>query len=339
MNFIRLAAATAAACLFATAATAQGTNPERTIKVGTALAADHPQVTALQRFGELLGQKSNGKLKVKVYPGGTLGNDVSMTAAVQGGVQEMAIPEASTLVGNPLLKEFGLLNLPLLFANSKEADAVIDGAFGHKLLERMPQANLIGLGIWENGFRHVTNSRHPIRKVEDFAGLKMRVLQNPLMIDLFSTLGANAVPMPFTEVYTGLESKAVDGQENPFATILSSKFYEVNKHAVLSSHVYSAWVLIMSKKFWDKLSSAEQAQVKEAAAEATQFERKVMRDYDRKALEEVKARGMQVTELSVAEQARMKDKLQPVVIKYSKEFGESTAKALLAELEQVRTSK
>jgi tripartite ATP-independent transporter DctP family solute receptor len=338
MNLVRLAAVAATACLFATAAAAQANGTERTIKIGTALAGDHPQVTALNRFGELLGQKSGGKLKVKVFPGGTLGNDVSMTAAVQGGVQEMAIPEASTLVGNPALKEFGLLNLPLLFANSKEADALIDGAFGRKLLDRMPQANLIGLGIWENGFRHVTNSRHPITKVEDFAGLKMRVLQNPLMIDLFTSLGANAVPMPFTEVYTGLESKAVDGQENPFATILSSKFYEVNKHAVLSGHVYSAWVLVMSKKFWDKLSPAEQAQVKEAAAEATQFERKVMREYDRKAIEDVKARGMQVTALSAAEQARMKDKLQPVVAKFSKEFGESSAKALFAELEQVRAS-
>jgi TRAP-type C4-dicarboxylate transport system substrate-binding protein len=145
--------------------------------------------------------------------------------------------------------------------------------------------------------------------------------------------------MPFTEVYTGLESKAVDGQENPFATILSSKFFEVNKHAVLSNHVYSAWVLIMSKKFWDKLSPAEQAQVKEAATEATQFERTVMREYDRKAIEEVKARGMQVTQLSAAEQARMKEKLQPVVAKFSKEFGEATAKAMFAELEQIRSSK
>ncbi len=311
---------------------------ERTIKVGTSLVGDHPQVQALAKFGELLGQKSGGLMKVKIYPGGTLGNDVSMTAAVQGGVQEMAIPEASTLVGNPALKEFGLLNLPLLFRNGKEADAVFDSGFGKKLLDRMPATGLIGLAFWENGFRHVTNSRHPINKVEDFSGLKMRVLQNPLMIDLFSTLGSNAVPMAFTEVYTGLESKAVDGQENPFATILSSKFYEVNKHAVLSAHVYSAWTLIMSKKFWDKLSPAEQGLVKEAAAEATLYERTIMRDYDRKALEEVKARGMLVTTLSDAERTRMGEKLKPVTDKFINQFGAATAGELMAELTRVRSA-
>lgn len=326
------------ACTLAASATLAAETNEYNIKVGTALAGDHPQVQALNKFGELLGQKSGGKMKVKVFPGGTLGNDVSMTAAVQGGIQEMAIPEASTLVGNPALKEFGLLNLPLLFKNSKEADAVLDGAFGKKLLDRMPPTGLIGLAFWENGFRHVTNSRHPITKVEDFSGLKMRVLQNPLMIDLFNTLGSNAVPMPFTEVYTALESKAVDGQENPFATILSSKFYEVNKHAVLSGHVYSAWTLIMSKKFWDKLTPDEQAIVKAAAAEATVYERSIMRDYDRKALEEVKAKGMQVTTLSDAERARMGDKLKPVTDKFVVQFGAATAGEMAAELQRIRSA-
>lgn len=312
---------------------------ERNIKVGTSLTADHPQVTALNKFGELLAQRSGGKLKLKVYPGGTLGNDVSMTSAVQGGVQEMAIPEASTLVGNPALKEFGLLNLPLLFKNSQEADKVIDGPFGKKLLDSMPATGLIGLGLWENGFRHVTNSRRPITKLEDFAGLKIRVLQNPLMLDLFNTLGANAVPMPFPEVYSGLESKAVDGQENPFATIESSKFYEVNKHAVMSGHVYSAWALIMSKKFWDKLSPVEQKIIRDAATEATSYERTVMRAFDKKALDEVKAAGMQVTALSDAERTRMAEKLKPVTEKFMNQFGSAAAAELVAEVNRARASK
>lgn len=323
-------------CMFGATTAMAADIEERNVKVGTALVGDHPQVQALNKFGELLGRKSGGKIKVRVYPGGTLGNDVSMTSAVQGGTQEMAIPEASTLVGNPALKEFGLLNLPLLFRNSTEADKVLDGGFGKKLLDRMPPTGLIGLAIWENGFRHVTNSRRPITKVEDFSGLKLRVLQNPLMIDLFTALGSNAVPMPFTEVYSGLESKAVDGQENPFATILSSKFYEVNKHAVLSSHVYSAWTLIMSKKFWDKLSPVEQTMVREAAAEATTYERMVMREYDRKALEEVKAKGMQVSTMTDAERARMAEKLKPVTDKFVAQFGAASAAELMAELNRMR---
>ncbi|AVS80129.1 ABC transporter substrate-binding protein, partial [Paracidovorax avenae] len=138
--------------------------------------------------------------------------------------------------------------------------------------------------------------------------------------DSFNALGANATPMPFTELYSAMEQKAVDGQENPTATILTSKFYEVQKHLVLSRHIYSTWVLLMSKKTWDTLSPEEQKIVQEAANEATAFERKAIRALEAKALGELKKLGMQVTELPPAEQARLRDKLQPVVAKYSKEF-------------------
>ncbi|NOK07282.1 DctP family TRAP transporter solute-binding subunit, partial [Myxococcus xanthus] len=144
------------------------------------------------------------------------------------------------------------------FNTSEEADAVLDSAFGQKLLAKLPEKGLVGLGYWENGFRQTTNSRRPIQKAEDFAGLKLRVIQNQLFIDSFNALGANATPMPFTELYSAMEQKAVDGQENPTATILTSKFYEVQKHLVLSRHIYSTWVFLMSKKTWDGLSAEEQ---------------------------------------------------------------------------------
>ncbi len=337
ISFRFSAIAVALAC-FVSAGTAADIE-ERNIKVGTTLAADHPQVAALTKFGELLGQKSGGKMKVKIYPGGTLGNDVSMTAAVQGGVQEMAIPEASTLVGNPALKEFGLLNLPLLFKNSAEADKVLDGPFGKKLLDRLPQTGLIGLGIWENGFRHVTNSRRPINKVEDFAGLKIRVLQNPLMIDLFSTLGANAVPMPFPEVYPGLESKAVDGQENPFNTILSSKFYEVQKYLTVTNHVYSPWIVLVSKKWWDGLSKDEQKVLMDAAVKSRNFERADTRAEAAKALGDLKAKGMQINELNPTEAARMRDKLTRVNAGIAANVGMDLWNETRSELDKLRARK
>ena len=158
----------------------------------------------------------------------------------------------------------------------------------------------------------------------------------PLFLDTFNALGANATPMPFTELYSAMEQAAVDGQENPPATILSSKFYEVQKHLVLSRHMYSAWVLLMSKKAWDGLSAQEQKIVQEAAREATLFERKTIRAFSETALGELKKVGMQVTELSPAEQARMRTKLQPVLAKYGKEFGEETTGELNAELAKVR---
>jgi TRAP-type transport system periplasmic protein len=309
---------------------------ERNIKVGIGLTPDHPQGQAVTRFSELVAQKSDGKMKVKLFAGGALGNDVTMISALQGGTLEMTVPDTSTLVGQAGLKDFGLINLPLMFAKGEEADAVLDGPFGQKLLAKLPEKGLIGLGFWENGFRHVSNSRRPIAKAEDFAGLKLRVIQNPLFIDTFTALGASAQPMPFPEVYTALEQKTVDGQENPLATILASKFYEVQKHAVLSGHIYSVWAFLVGKKFWDRLTPEEQKILADAAKEATDFERKTIRAFDAKALEELKSKGLQVTTLNEAETAKLREKTKPVWAKFTKEFGEASADEMLAELKKVR---
>jgi tripartite ATP-independent transporter DctP family solute receptor len=309
---------------------------ERTIKVGIGLTADHPQGQAVTKFSELVAQKSNGKMAVKLFPGGAVGNDVTMVSALQGGTLEMTCPDTSTLVGIAGLKDFGLVNLPFLFTKGEEADALLDGPFGQKLLAKLPEKGLIGLGFWENGFRHVTNSRRPITKAEEFAGLKLRVIQNPLFIETFSALGAAPQPMPFPEVYTALEQKVVDGQENPLATILASKFFEVQKHAVLSGHIYSVWALLMSKRFWDRLSPDEQKIITEAANEAREFERKTIRAFDAKALEDLKAQGMQVTTLSEGEMAKLRDKTKPVWAKFTKEFGEASAQEMTAALTKAR---
>nr|WP_315240182.1 TRAP transporter substrate-binding protein [uncultured Albidiferax sp.] len=307
---------------------------EHAFKVGIGLSDDHPQALAVKYFGEQLMAKSGGKMNAKLFASGSLGNDVSMTSALRGGTLEMTVPDSSTLVS--LVKPFGVLNLPLTFNNEQEADAVLDGPFGQKLLAKLPEKGLIGLGYWENGFRHVTNSRRPITKADDIAGLKLRVIQNQLFLDTFSALGANATPMPFTELYSAMESSAVDGQENPPATILASKFFEVQKHLVLSRHMYSAWVLLMSKKTWDGLNAQEQKIVQDAAREATVYERKTIRAFSEKAVGELKKAGMQVTELPAAEQAKMRTKLQPVLAKFSKEFGEDTTSELMGELAKLR---
>ena len=307
---------------------------ERVFKVGTGLSDDHPQVKSLKYFAEQLAAKSGGKLVARVYASGALGNDIGMTSALRGGTLEMTIPDSSTLVS--LVKPFGVLNLPLTFDSEKEADAVLDGPFGQKLLATLPDKGLIGLGFWENGFRHVTNSRRPVQRADDLSGLKLRVIQSPLFLDTFNALGANATPMPFTELYTAMEQTAVDGQENPAATILASKFYEVQKHMVMSRHMYSAWVLLMSKKTWDGLSAEEQKIVQDAAREATLHERKAIRAFSETALADLKKAGMQITELPAAEQAKLRSKLQPVLAKFGKEFGEDTTAELNGELAKLR---
>jgi TRAP-type transport system periplasmic protein len=335
MNFKTLAVA--ATVLAALAAPVAAQINEHVFKVGIGLSDDHPQAQAVRYFAEKLAAKSGGKMTAKLFASGALGNDVSMTSALRGGTLEMTIPDSSTLM--TLIKPFGVINLPLTFNNEQEADAVLDGAFGQKLLGMLPEKGLIGLGFWENGFRHVTNSRRPINKADDLAGLKLRVIQSPLFLDTFNALGTNATPMPFTELYTAMEQAAVDGQENPPATILASKFYEVQKHLVLSRHMYSAWVLLISKKAWDGLSPQEQKIVQEAAREATVYERKTIRAFSETALGELKKVGMQITELPAAEQAKLRAKLQPVLAKYGNEFGEATTSELMGELAKVRGNK
>jgi len=324
----------AAALLATLAGPASAQVKDHVFKVGSGLSEDHPQAKALKYFADQLAAKSGGKMTARVFTSGSLGNDISMTSALRGGTLEMTIPDSSTLVS--LIKPFGVLNLPLTFNNEKEADAVLDGPFGQKLLATLPDKGLIGLGFWENGFRHVTNSRRPVLRAEDLAGLKLRVIQSPLFLDTFNTLGANATPMPFTELYTAMEQAAVDGQENPAATIIASKFYEVQKHMVLSRHMYSAWVLLLSKKTWDGLSADERKIVQDAARDATLYERKTIRAFSETALADLKKAGMQVTELPPTEHAKMQARLQPVLAKFSKEFGEDTTAELNGELAKVR---
>jgi TRAP-type transport system periplasmic protein len=246
----------------------------------------------------------------------------------------MVIPSSAAVVSN--VKEFALFDLPFLFANEKEADAVLDGPVGKELLDKLTASNVIGLCFWENGFRHVTNSKHPINKGEDLQGLKIRTMPSPVYIDSFNTLGANSVPMSFSELFTALEMKAVDAQENPYAIIHASKFDEVQKYLSVTKHSYAPFVVMVSKKFWDGLSPDEKAVLQESCTEARDFQRKFSRETNAKIVEDLKAKGMQLNEIDPQETARMKEQLQPVVEKHTKTIGEDLVKRTYAEIEKVR---
>lgn len=310
---------------------------ERTIKFAFQNQKEHPQAQGAQKFADLVVAKTNGRIAVKLFPGGTLGGDLQTVSALQGGTVEMTVLNAGILSAQA--KEFGIYDFPFLFASPQEADAVTDGPFGKKLLDKLASKNLVGLGYWELGFRNLTNSKKPITKAEDIAGLKIRVIQSPIYIDMFNALGANAVPMPFPELYTAMEQKAVDGQENPFSTILSSKFAEVQKHLTITRHMYNPQAVIVSKKFWDSLNPADQKAVTEAMAEATTFQRSVSRTQADVALEELKKAGMQVTEFSPAEVDKLRAKVKPVVEKHSDKVGAETVQEVYATLAKLRGGK
>lgn len=305
-----LIAATAAAAFAAPFASfAQDIKP-RLIRFGYGLNEQSNQGRATKFFAQEVEKASGGKMKIRAIGAAALGSDVQMQQALIGGAQEMMVGSTATLVG--ITKEMAIWDTPFLFNNAREADVVLDGPVGQKVMDKLQEKGLVGLVYWENGFRNLTNNKQPVNKLEDLNGIKLRVMQNTVFLDSFKTLGANAIPLPFSELFTALETKTVDGQENPYNTILSSKFYEVQKYLTVTNHVYSPWIVTVSKKYWDGLSKDEQKVLMDAARKARDFEREDTRAEAAKALTDLKAKGMQINELAPAEANRMRSQLTRV---------------------------
>ena len=307
---------------------------ERTIRFGHLNNTDHPISAGVKKFAEIVAAKSGGKHTVREFPSNQLGNEMQQQSALQGGVQEMTAPAPTSLAG--IVKEFGLLDFPFIVSNSQQADALTDGPVGKMLFAKLPEKGLVGLAFWDLGFRNVTNSKRPITKAEDLEGIKLRVIPNPVFLETFKTFKANPVPMAFSELYSALDTRAVDGQENPFAVILSNKFFEVQKYLSATNHVYTANTILISKKFWDRLSPTEQKLLQDAALEARDYQRKVSRDAAQKAVAELRAKGMQVNELAPAELSRMRQMVRPVHDKFMAAYDPAMVKIFRGELERIQ---
>jgi tripartite ATP-independent transporter DctP family solute receptor len=334
-TFTRRAVLAVAATLALAGATSAGAQVrERTIKFAYLNQAGHPQDLGAKRFAELVEKASGQKMHVKLFPGGVLGGDLQNVSAVQGGTLEMTNLNAGILSSH--VKELGVFDVPFLFNGPAEADALSDGPLGRKLLGMLGDKGMVGLGYFDLGFRNLTNNKRPITKVEDIAGLKIRVIQSPIYVDLFNAMGANATPMPFPEVYSALEQGAIDGQENPFTTIKASRFNEVQKYLTVTRHIYNPMALLFSKKVWDGYSAEEKKIVTDAAAAAIQYQRQVSRQQDDEALAALKKGGMQVTELSPAEIEKMRAKAKPAIDKLAEKVGPETVKEAYAELARLR---
>ncbi len=308
----------------------------KTIKFANQNTAGHPIVMGMEKFKEIVEKQSGGKIKVNVFPGGTLGSDQANVSAIQGGTLEMASMNSGIFASQ--VKEFTIFDFPFMFGNGKEADAVVDGPVGKKLHAKLEEKGIVGLGFYELGFRNITNSKRPVTKVEDLEGLKLRVIPNPINVDWVKALGANPTPLPWPEVYSALEQKAVDGQENPVATINGAKLYEVQKHLALTGHQYNPQSVIISKKFWDKLSAAEQKLIAAAVAESAKYQRDQARKLEASILENLKKNGMQVTQLSAAEMDKLRDKMRLVTAKYGVTVGQDLVKEVQGEIEKVRNA-
>ena len=336
MKLKQLVAALGIALVASSAAYAQDIKP-RLIRFGYGLVEDSNQGRAVKLFAQEVEKASGGKMKVRAIGAAALGSDVQMQQALIGGAQEMMVGSTATLVG--ITKEMAIWDTPFLFNNAREADIVLDGPVGQKIMDKLQEKGLVGLVYWENGFRNLTNNKQPVAKLEDLNGIKLRVMQNNVFLDSFKSLGANAVPLPFSELFTALETKAVDGQENPYNTILSSKFYEVQKYLTVTNHVYSPWIVLVSKKWWDGLSNDERNVLLAAAKKSRDFERKDTREEAAKALAELKAKGMQVNELSATEANRMRSKLTQVNASIAGNVGQDLWNEVQTAVDKARGAK
>ena len=334
---IRFALAGLVAALVATgAAQAQDFKP-RIVRFGYGLVDSSNRGRGARMFAQEVEKATGGKMKVRAIGNASLGSDTQMQQALICGAQEMMVGSTATLVG--LVPEMAVWDTPFLFSNAKEADVVLDGPVGDKIKAKLEAKGMVGLVYWENGFRNLTNSKRPVAKLEDLNDIKLRVMQNNVFLDSFKTLGANAVPLPFSELFTALETKTVDGQENPYNTILSSKFYEVQKYLTVTNHVYSPWIVLVSKKYWDGLSKAEQKVLLDAAKKSRDFERQDTRAEADKALADLKGKGMQVNELPAAEANRMREKLSAVNASIAANVGEGLWKEVQGAVAQARAGK
>lgn len=288
------------------------------------------QGQGVARFVELVDKKSQGRIKIKPFYNGSLGNDVQVTSSLQGGTIEFTVPQTSTLTG--MVKEFEILDFPFLFANEQDAERVLDGAIGQKLLEKLPAKGLVGLAYWENGFFNATNSKQPIQKWEDFQGLKFRAVQAKISQETVKALGANPVPLAVPELYTALETRTVDGQGTPSAVTAALKLNEVQKYMSLTRHSYGAFLPLVSKKFWDTLPAADQTILREAAVETRSFQRGVAREQAKGAETSMAAKGLLINDISAPERKRMRDKVKPVWDMFAADVGADLVAEVMGQL-------
>lgn len=288
----------------------------------------------ISKFKEMIEKETNGRIKMQLFPDGQMGNDQSMMDSLKMGTLDMMVTSSAPIANTT--KTFLVFDLPFLFTSEKVADAVLDGPAGQEILDTLKGTGLIGLVFWENGFRNITNSKKPINTPDDLKGLKIRTMQNPIHLESFKTWGANPVPLPFNEVFTALEQKVIDGQENPNTLIYDASFYEAQKYLTITRHFYTPFVLMIGQKTWDKLSEKDQKLIQKIALETRDFERRVNRENDTKYLELMKQKGVSINEVSPQDIEKFKASAKDIYAKFANDIGKERLDRVLSEVSKVK---
>lgn len=279
----------------------------------------------LMHLDELLKKRTNGELALDIYHSAQIGSERDAIEGVTMGTLEMTLTSSAPL--SNFTKTFMVFDLPFIITDRAKAYKWMDGPDGQKILDSLKNQNMVGLSIWENGFRHLTNSKVDVKKPGDAKGLKIRLMENPVHIATFKELGAYPTPIPFGELFTAMQQKTVDGQENPLVIIATSKFNEVQKYLTLSGHFYAPAILLINKDVWETKMTAEQRKIMtECIAEARDWERKYSAEMDGKLAGELEKAGMTVTTPDKAEWAKT---LAPVYAQFESVIGKDVIQSLI----------
>lgn len=294
------------------------------LKLGHAVAPEHPYHLGAMKFAELVALKTGNRVKIDVYPSTQLGNERDMVEGLQLGTIDLVVTSTGPLGG--FVPKMFVVDLPFLFRDREHAYKVLDGPIGRGLLDAFAAKGIKGLAFWENGFRQITNNVRPIEKPEDLKGIKIRTMENKVHLAAFRAFGASPTPMAWSEVYTALQQKTIDGQENPVAIIYHQKIYEVQKYLALTGHFYSPTPLLMSLKVFNALPRDIQKIMLDTALECATYERNLLRDSEAKQLAEVKAKGIQVT---IPNKKPFQEAAAPVYKEFRDQFGKEMIERII----------
>jgi tripartite ATP-independent transporter DctP family solute receptor len=273
-------------------------NPEFTIRVGHVLAPTHPYQIGMEHFKKLVEEKTGGRVAVEVFHSSQLGNERDMVEGLQLGTLEMTLISTAPLAS--FTSDFLAFDLPFIFADVKTARACVDSEIGQSMLDKMSSQGIVGICFFENGFRSVTNSKKPIVKPEDLAGMKVRTMENPIHMDSFRAMKADPTPMAFGELFTALQQKTIDAQENPLAIIETSAFYEVQKYLSLTEHFYAPSPVLIAKAYYESLPEDLRKIVKDCALETRGYERQLLDDMNARLVSDLAAKGMEINKVDKA---------------------------------------
>ncbi|MCF3933158.1 TRAP transporter substrate-binding protein [Acuticoccus sp. M5D2P5] len=291
-----------------------------TLKFAHILTTDQPAHMAAERFAELVAEKTDGRVAVNIFPAGELGNDTEIVEQIQVGAVDIGIPPTAKL--GQFEPRMQLFDLPFIFPSPAAAYAVLDGPIGDELLGTLDQQGMHGLGYWESGFKQLTNNVRPIRTPEDLAGIKVRTMSSPLIVQQYETWGANPIPIAFSEVYNALQQGVAEGQENAFVSIDKMKFYEVQKYLTVSNHAYLGYAFVMNKAKWDAMPEELQSAVQAAFEEARDYERELNASLDDELKGKMGEVGLEVYELSPEDLTAFVEASKAVHADYAADIGQ-----------------